>query len=144
MPGPGRSAPGHHDHERGHRHEAKPSHHRRRGSRPGRRHAGLAGAASASARVPALAARTNYAVVSWYSEPPSSTGYPCNGGADYQLPGGLTTIIAGIHDECSVRVWLHQNSNGSGYGFCISPGANVSVPARTYHQLQITVNTAAC
>jgi hypothetical protein len=105
---------------------------------------GLAGAASASARVPALAARTNYAVVSWYSEPPSSTGYPCNGGADYQLPGALTPIIAGVHDECSVRVWLHQNSNGSGYGFCISPGANVSVPAKTYHQLQITVNTAAC
>jgi hypothetical protein len=111
---------------------------------------GLAGTASAAAAAPAVAgspaltARTNYAVVSWYSEPPSATGYPCNGGADYQLPGSLTPIIAGVHDECSVRVWLHQNSNGSGYGFCISPGADVSVPGRTYHQLQITVNTAAC
>ena len=106
--------------------------------------ASAAEAASAAARVPAQTARTNYAVVSWYAEPPSATGYPCNGGADYQLPGGITPIIAGVHDECSVRVWLHQNSNGSGYGFCVSPGANVSVPGRAYHQLQITVNTAAC
>jgi hypothetical protein len=111
---------------------------------------GLAGTASAAetapaaASGPALAARTNYAIVKWNSEPPSATAYPCNGGADYQLIQTSIPSVLGVINECSVRVWLHQNSNGSGYGFCISPHANVGVPARVYRQLQVTVNTAAC
>jgi hypothetical protein len=116
---------------------------------------GLAGTASAAeaapaaASAPALAGRpnildTNYATVNWNSEPPTSTSYACNGGADYQLPAGLPGTIFSVWDNCSVRVWLHQNSNGSGYGFCISPHKTFAVPFLVYRQLQITVNTAAC
>ena len=111
---------------------------------------GLAGTASAAeaapaaAGGPALAARTNYAIVGWISQPLTYTGYPCNGGADYQLIQLSIPSVAGVNNECSVRVWLHQNSNGSGYGLCISPHANVSVPRLVYRQLQVTVNTAAC
>jgi hypothetical protein len=108
--------------------------------------AGTAYAASAptAASAPALAARASYAIVGWYSEPPSYTAYPCTAGADYQLIQTSIPSVASVANECSWRVWLHQNSNGSGYGFCISPGANPVIPVKVYRQLQVTVNRAAC
>jgi hypothetical protein len=106
-------------------------------------------AAPTAASAPALAGRpnildTNYATVNWNSEPPRSTSYACNGGADYHLPSSLPGVIFSVWDNCNVRVWLHENSNGSGYGFCISPHRTFDVPFLVYRQLQVTVNTAAC
>jgi hypothetical protein len=112
---------------------------------------GLAGTASAAeaapaaASAPAQAARaSSYAIVGWISEPPSYTAYLCTKGADYQLIQLSIPSVASVANECSWRVWLHQNSNGSGYGFCVSPGANVAVPVKVYRQLQVTANGAAC
>jgi hypothetical protein len=111
---------------------------------------GLAGTASAAEAAPAAAsapaqtARASYAIVGWYSEPPSYTAYPCTAGADYQLIQTSIPSVASVANECGWRVWLHQNSNGSGYGFCISPGANPKIPVKVYRQLQVTVNRAAC
>ena len=47
---------------------------------------------------------------------------------------------------CSVRIWLHQNANLSGWGFCINPnhGENIPVNRADPKNVQITSNHANC
>ena len=46
--------------------------------------------------------------------------YVCNSGS-YPSPGKLEASQDPIvQNNCSVRVWLHQNSDGSGYATCIN------------------------
>lgn len=50
------------------------------------------------------------------------------------------------NNGCGNRVWLHQNLNGSGWGFCISGHSDVSIPTKyeTAQQAQVSSNKAKC
>lgn len=47
---------------------------------------------------------------------------------------------------CANRVWLHQNLNGSGWGFCISGHTDEAIPTKydNAQQAQVSKNTAKC
>ena len=104
----------------------------------------IAGAAGISVLSALPAQATNYVVIYLNSEPPTNTLYPCNGGATHVLKGTLPNTIFKVTNNCSVRVWLHRNANGSGYGQCISPHMSAFPSEPVYDQLQITRNTAKC
>lgn len=67
-----------------------------------------------------------------------TSGYPCSG--TWQVL--LNSAWVGT-SECSVRVWLHQNVNGTGYTECFSPHQTKAIN-RTYRNLQVTHNHSAC
>jgi hypothetical protein len=51
-----------------------------------------------------------------------------------------------VDNGCGTRIWLHQNLNGSGWGYCISKHSNPAIPTRYENpqQAQVTSNTANC
>jgi hypothetical protein len=51
--------------------------------------------------------------------------------------------ISGAENECSVRVWLHEDNNGGGYALCIRQGSN-AVIKRPYAQFQVTTVKTLC
>ena len=55
-------------------------------------------------------------------------------------PGGDPTVT----NDCAVRIWLHQNRNGTGYNLCISPGTGTGTLKRIYLDAQVTTNKARC
>lgn len=67
--------------------------------------------------------------------------YACHGGATHIIPAFLD-LLSG-HNNCSVRVWLHQNPDGSGRALCIRPHSVAQI-RRMYRQVQITNNTKSC
>lgn len=56
--------------------------------------------------------------------------------------GGVTSVSNG----CGVRVWLEQFSDGSGWHYCISPHADVSLPGNRQfpRRVYVSTNTAHC
>jgi len=70
--------------------------------------------------------------------------YVCNSGT--YLPGGrlLASRAPFVQNNCTVRVWLHQNSNGSGYALCIGQGTRTGTLHRDYRQFLISTNTSPC
>jgi len=53
------------------------------------------------------------------------------------------TEIIRVINNCSVRMWLHQNADGSGAARCISPRSSRAING-TYRQWQVTSNAAGC
>jgi hypothetical protein len=99
-------------------------------------------AASKDAAAP-LAAR-NYFILYFNSEPPGAhRSYACNGGARYVVPALLAQAELSARNNCSVRVWLHLNPNGTGRALCIRPHSTATI-RRPYRQVWISRNTATC
>ena len=96
-------------------------------------------AASVLAASPAYAVNTSFI----YFGDPSNTRQPvpCAFGTtgNVQLPNE----VIGVKNNCSVRMWLHGNPNGTGAALCISPGALAFVTG-TWRQWQVTSNTLPC
>lgn len=70
--------------------------------------------------------------------------HACVSGA-YPLNGWLLASQEPIvENNCTVRVWLHQYSNGKGYALCIRKGSKTGVLKRSYEQFQITTNPTNC
>jgi hypothetical protein len=69
----------------------------------------------------------------------------CIGGSHGISEPGLFGVTAAANG-CGTRVWLHQNSDGSGWSYCISPYTYTTVPGWAYWPLQLLVssNTASC
>jgi len=78
----------------------------------------------------------------------SVTQAACVDGAtytDYSVVGGTYQGVLNLNNLCNVRIWIHENPNGSGDAWCVSPGAfvspNVNVPDT---QIYISGNQAPC
>ena len=70
--------------------------------------------------------------------------YVCNSGS-YPSPGKLEASQDPIvQNNCSVRVWLHQNSDGSGYATCINQGERTGILKRDYQQFLISGTHSHC
>lgn len=50
---------------------------------------------------------------------------------------------ANVKNGCSVRVWLAQNRNGTGYLLCISPGGASNIN-KSYLDIGVSTNKAHC
>jgi len=101
-------------------------------------------AALAATSPAAAAARRNYFILYFNSEPPGAhRSYACNGGARYVVPALLAQAELSARNNCSVRVWLHLNPNGSGRALCIRPHSNATI-RRPYRQVWISRNPATC
>ena len=48
-----------------------------------------------------------------------------------------------VRNNCSVRMWLHANADGSGRALCINKNSTALIN-RVYKQWQVTDNTASC
>lgn len=69
---------------------------------------------------------------------------PCDYGSNFNGGNGPWNVIAADND-CVTRVWLHQDdwngSNwGSGWTYCISPGAGINSPLNVPSQFQHPLN----
>jgi hypothetical protein len=51
--------------------------------------------------------------------------------------------ITGAENECTVRVWLHEDNNGGGYALCIRQNST-AVIKKPYRQFQVTTNKTTC
>ena len=58
----------------------------------------------------------------------------------------LVEPIVYLVDACSVRVWIHQNQNGSGWSHCFSPqsATGIATDDQDPGNLQVTTNKSAC
>lgn len=63
-----------------------------------------------------------------------------------QTHGVNVSPLDSANNGCGTRVWLHQNSNGSGWGYCISKHTDPTIPTKYDNpaQAQVTSNTANC
>jgi hypothetical protein len=62
--------------------------------------------------------------------------------------------VEDLPDACNTRIWIHENSDGSGDAFCVSPGESVNSLSPPYgnwaneyglgEQIQVTANQAPC
>lgn len=103
--------------------------------------AGLAGPSPAEAAGP---------VQVWYSCLPGGychTDLACREGTNYNSGVAVNELVAGaiwVDNYCGVRVWLHQNTDWSGYSLCLSPNSGNVYLHRSYHNVYISSNTARC
>jgi hypothetical protein len=76
----------------------------------------------------------------------TSQNFPCTHNKQYSIPAAANGGIALLDNECNVRVWIHQDADGGGWGYCFSPGQASFVvgKAEDPKNLQVTENTAAC
>lgn len=77
------------------------------------------------------------------------TNYDCVDGSTHVLQYfGSYEFLDEIDNFCNVRVWAHQNPNGSGATLCISPGTtvtNINLNYSTeFDQFLISSNQAPC
>jgi len=95
-------------------------------------------------RVISQAKRVNNFILYLNSSPPGGNiKVACNGGATHTVSAGAALEELSGRNNCSVRVWLHQNPDGSGRALCIRPHSLATLK-RAYRQIQITHNTATC
>ena len=66
--------------------------------------------------------------------------YACTWGKPYKA---IADPAYSIVNNCSVRIWLYQYSDGTGYNYCVSPGATLD-PNRLYIRMWISYNTSNC
>lgn len=79
--------------------------------------------------------------VTYNSEPPLYQPILCNENTSHYIDH--PTEILSVQNNCSYRIFLHENRSGSGYNICISPGKTVFTGV-TYRQLQVTGNKSPC
>lgn len=71
----------------------------------------------------------------------------CSTAGNHIAPSNLYKLNAGssyVMNGCNVRVWLAQNSDGSGYEFCVSPGDGPIYIYRPYHSVGVSTNGSPC
>lgn len=71
----------------------------------------------------------------------------CSTAGNHTAPSNLYNLTPGstyVVNDCNVRVWLSQNSNGSGYKFCVSPGDGPINIYRPYHSVGVSTNGSRC
>lgn len=51
--------------------------------------------------------------------------------------------ISAAQNECTVRVWLHEDNDGKGYALCIRQGSTAIIK-RPYAQFQVTTVKTPC
>jgi hypothetical protein len=88
---------------------------------------------------PAWAVNTSY--IYYNTNPATQQNVLCQFGTS----GNIThpSEVYRVRNNCSVRMWLHANKDGSGYTVCINPGTVADIN-RTYRQWQVTSNGARC
>jgi len=76
----------------------------------------------------------------------SDINYNCSYGKTYKNPLSETEGIYIWLNDCVTRVWLHENADGSGWGYCISPRSTGTVPDEFAFpgNIQITWNRNDC
>lgn len=54
--------------------------------------------------------------------------------------------IVAADNSCGTRVWLFENSNGTGWGICVSPGEYINLPGGEQFPLDawVSYNPAKC
>ncbi len=107
-------------------------------------------AASGAQLHQALAATTPSGDGFWWGAPVSGGVWldhqPCAAG-NYSTDFALSDPAKGawVTNDCNVRVWLHQYSNGTGYNLCISPSPSATVFIyRSYQNIYVSTNGANC
>jgi hypothetical protein len=65
--------------------------------------------------------------------------HQCTGTWDTQTAAGNT-----VTSQCTVRLWLHQYANNTGYTQCINPHAAGAVINNTYRNVLVSSNTGNC
>jgi hypothetical protein len=95
--------------------------------------------AVALAATPAYAVNTSY--LYFNTNPPTSQSVLCQFGTTGNVlhPSELYKV----RNNCSVRMWLHQYADGSGYALCINHDSTALIN-RIYRQWQVTSNPANC
>ncbi|HEY2237496.1 MAG TPA: hypothetical protein VGI21_01840 [Streptosporangiaceae bacterium] len=71
----------------------------------------------------------------------------CRTAGNHTAPSNLYNLTPGstyVVNDCNARVWLYQNSNGSGYKFCVSPGDGPINIYRPYHLVGVSTNGSRC
>lgn len=77
------------------------------------------------------------------------TNYDCvDGSTHIESQDGYDEFLSEIDNDCNVRVWIHENSDGSGAAVCISPGEvltdiNLDFDVEFY-QFQVSANQDSC
>jgi hypothetical protein len=100
--------------------------------------------ARSSAASSSTAQSVNHFLLYYNTEPPGGhLSYACHGGATHVVPALIAMDELAGRNNCSVRVWLHQNPDGSGRALCIRPHSVAKIQ-RVYRQVQITNNTKSC
>jgi hypothetical protein len=81
----------------------------------------------------------------------TTSPYYCHDGDHYNLWNGSDSRyyqVDTVTNTCNVRIWLHENPDGSGNAYCISPNTTVGIyPGQVgpfYEQFQISGNQAPC
>jgi hypothetical protein len=77
----------------------------------------------------------------------NSTQYNCIQGAIHTYSNFIGDYfpIENLENHCNIRVWLHQNPNGTGAELCVSPyGRYVNDWYTAYDQFQMSANQAPC
>jgi len=95
--------------------------------------------AVALAATPAWAVNTSY--LYFNTNPATQQSVLCQFGTSGSVlhPSELYKV----RNNCSVRMWLHQNADGSGYALCINKTSTANIN-RIYRQWLVSSNTAAC
>jgi hypothetical protein len=70
-----------------------------------------------------------------------SDTYGCEVGVVTTLP---SFSVISANSGCDFRIWLHENANGTGNGYCINPGGYGSYNYGAYSQIQETYNQTSC
>jgi hypothetical protein len=96
--------------------------------------------------VVAIPATSAYAVstsyVNFYTDPASHEPIYCVANTGYSIDQPAN--ILDVYNKCDVRIFLHEDANGSGYNVCINPGQDLPVYRKVYRQLQVTNNHNRC
>jgi|HubBroStandDraft_3_1064219.scaffolds.fasta_scaffold445139_1 hypothetical protein len=93
--------------------------------------------------IPATAAyAVNTSYINYYTIPPSDQPIYCVYNTGYSIDH--PTNILDVYNKCSVRIFLHEDANGSGYNVCINPGQDKPIGRTVYRQLQVTANHNNC
>jgi hypothetical protein len=76
-----------------------------------------------------------------------STQYNCIQGATHTFGDqyGNYFPIVSLENHCNVRIWLHENANGTGATHCVTPYGNYGNDYyNSYNQLQMSADQAPC
>ena len=108
----------------------------------------LAAPSAAQAATPQVVSGGPFQV--WYECAPGGychTDLTCAEGTNYNSGFAINRLVAGalwVDNYCGVRVWLHQNTDWSGYNLCLSPNSGNVFLHRSYHNVYISSNPARC
>lgn len=106
--------------------------------------AGTAGGAVAHASA-GPRVNTSYIIFNTIPPPPHQQRVACHFNTTHSVDDGGINIEQ-VRNNCSARMWLHQNLNGSGQGFCVSPKTHRPPPGgfNRWRQVQVSSNKHRC